>query len=81
MPEPINFLVDRCFLRNVCVGRRYVCLWLVVVIVGNKVLHGIIREEPFEFLVELGRKRLVMGDYQRRPLHFLDHLSDRESFP
>ena len=37
-------------------------------------------EKSFKFLVELRRERLIMGDYQRWPLYFLDRLSDRKSF-
>ena len=49
-------------------------LRLVVVVVGDKVLHGVFREELPELLAQLGGQRLVVGQHQRGALHLLDDL-------
>ena len=49
-------------------------LRLIVVVVGDEVLHGVFREELPELLAQLGRQRLVVGQHQRGALHLLDDL-------
>ena len=66
MPEPIDVVVDRGVLLDVEVGLRDVRLGLVVVVVGDEVLDGVVREELPELVAELGGERLVVGDHERR---------------
>ena len=49
-------------------------LRLVVVVVGDKVLHGVFREELPELLAQLGGQGLVVGQHQRGSLYLLDDL-------
>ena len=53
-------------------------LRLVVVVVADKVLCCIVGEEPFELVVELGGKGLVVRDHQCWPVHSLNHLGHGE---
>jgi len=71
--QAVDLVVDRGVLVDVGVALLDVGLGLVVVVVGDEVLDGVVREEIAKLLVELGRQRLVVGDHQRR---FLDFLCD-----
>ncbi len=42
---------------------------LVIIIVADKILHGVFREKLLEFAAELGGQSLVVGNHQSRPLH------------
>ncbi len=57
---------------------RDVGLRLVVVVVGDKVLDGVLGEEVLELRIQLGAQRLVVGEDQRRPLHAGDDVGDGE---
>ena len=72
--ELVDLVVDVRFLLDIRVGRRDVCLGLVVVVVGDEVLDGVLREEIAELLRELCRERLVGRDDERRFLDGLDGL-------
>ena len=69
MAQPLHLLVERGVLLDVGVGLRDVRLGLVVVVVGDEVLHGVLREELPELVGELGRQGLVGLHHQDRPLH------------
>src|SRR5439155_9690921 len=71
-PQPRNVVVPRGVLLDVEVGLGDVRLRLVIVVVGDEVLDGAVREELPELVAELGRERLVVGDYERRPADLLD---------
>ena len=58
--------------------RRDVGLGLVVVVVGDEVLDRVLGEDLAELVGELRPERLVRGDHERRPLHPLDDVRDRE---
>ena len=50
-------------------------LRLVVVVVGDEILHGVVGEKLPELLAQLGRQGLVVvGQHQRGALHLLDDL-------
>ena len=49
----LNVLVHRSVFINESIGRRDIGFWLVVVVVRHEVLNGVIREELFEFPVQL----------------------------
>jgi hypothetical protein len=44
-PHLLDVLVDGCVLLDIGVGRRNVGLGLVIVVVGDEVLHGVARKE------------------------------------
>ena len=43
-------------------------LGLVVVVIGDKILHGVVGEKLPELGAELGGQRFVVGQHQRGPL-------------
>ncbi len=77
MPQPVDLVVHRRVLLDVGVGRGDVGLGLVVVVVGDEVLHAVVREELAELVGELGRQRLVRGQHEGGLLHLLDRPADR----
>ena len=78
MPQLVDLVVAARILLDVGVGPGQVGLGLVVVEVADEVLDGVVREELAEFRVQLGRKRLVVGQHQRRPLNLFDDRRHRE---
>ncbi len=63
MAQAIDLLVYLRVLFDVGVGFGDIGLGLVVVVVGNEIVHGVIREKLAEFPVKLGGEGLVVGDY------------------
>ena len=61
---------------GICVGK--VSLRLIVVVVGDKVLHRVVGEECLELSVELRRKGLVMTEHKSRPLQVLYYIGHCE---
>ena len=77
-----SFSISSFMLRSllyVCVRGRDICFRLVIIVVGDEILHGIVREERLELPVELGRKGLVVAEYEGRTLKFLYDVGHRES--
>ena len=71
-PQPRDVVVLGRVLLDVQVRLGHVRLGLVVVVVGDEVLDGVVREELPELVAELRGERLVVRDDQRRLLHLLD---------
>ena len=63
--QAVDLIVDGAVLFNVGIGAWDVGFGLVIIVVGNKILHRIVREERAELGAELGRQRLIMGQHQR----------------
>ena len=74
--QHVDLLVDRRRLSDVGIRNRYVGLGLVVVVIGDEIFHGIVREELPQLIAELGRQRLVVGQNQCRPAGASDHIGD-----
>ena len=58
----VNLIVDGGVLLDVGVGGGDVCLGLVVVVVGDKILHGVLREELLKLAVELCCQGFIVGN-------------------
>ena len=76
--QAVDLLVDRGVLFDVQVLARNVGLGLVVVVVGDEILHRVFGEEILELAVELGGQGLVVGDDQGGQLGLLDDLGHGE---
>ena len=76
--QALDLLVDGRILLDVGVGARDVGLGLVVVEVGNEILHRVVREELPELRVELRRERLVVRHHERGPPEIPDDVGGRE---
>ena len=74
----IDLIVHRGHLFNVGVRGGDIGLRLVIVVIGDEILHRAVREKCLQLPAQLGGQGLVMGDDQGRPLHPLDHLGHGE---
>ena len=61
VPQTVDLLVDGGILFDIGIRVGDIGLGLVVVVVGNKILHRVVREKFPEFAAQLGRQRLIMG--------------------
>ena len=75
--QTLDLIVDGGVLFDERVRVRDVRLRLVVVVVGDKILHGVVREKLLELTAQLRREDLVVREHERRPLHTLDDLGHR----
>ena len=74
----VDLFVDRGFFLDVGVGARHVGFGLVVVVIGDEILDGVVREEALELAVKLGGERLVRRQDQCRTLGRLNDVRHRE---
>ncbi len=72
-PQAGDVVVLGRVLLDVEIRLRDVRLGLVVVVVGDEVLHRVLGEELPELVAELGGERLVVRDHERRALELLHH--------
>ena len=59
MAQFINIVVDRGIFFDIGVRGRYVGFWLIVIVVTDKILHGIVGKKLSKFAVELSCKGLI----------------------
>ncbi len=78
MAHAVDLFVHRRVLLDIGVGARDIGLGLVVVVIGDEILDGVVREEALELAIELRGQRLVGREHQRRALRRLDHLRHGE---
>ena len=69
-------LVDGGVFFDIGIGGRHISFRLVIIVIGNEVFHGIVREELAHFAVQLCGQGLVRRQDQRRALNFLDQVGD-----
>ncbi|CAI8872204.1 hypothetical protein EMIT0232MI5_20502 [Pseudomonas sp. IT-232MI5] len=74
----LDVVVDRRILLDEGVGRRHIGFRLIVVVVGNEVFDGVVREERLELAVQLRGQGLVRRQYQRRALYLRNDIGDAE---
>ena len=73
----ISSLMEEVLL-DIGVGARDIGFRLVIVVIGDEILHRVVGKEALELAVELRRQRLVRSQDQGRPLRRLDHLGHGE---
>ena len=73
-----DFVIDLEVLLDVRVRRRNERLWLVIVVVTDKILHQVVGEEPFELTVQLCSEGFVVAQNQSGTLGFSDDIGHRE---
>ncbi|MNI67292.1 hypothetical protein D3C73_1229160 [compost metagenome] len=77
----LDVFVDRRIFLDECIRTRYVRFRLVIVVVGDKILYRVIREEFFHLAIKLGRQRLVGCQHHGWPLEVRNDVGDGERFP
>ena len=73
-PQAVDLLIGGGVLGNIGVRVGDISLWLVVIVVGDKVFHRVVGEKFLELRAQLGRQCLVMGQHQGGALDLLDDL-------
>ena len=76
----ISLLMARSFSIK-SIRHRKIGLGLVIIVIEDKILDRILREELFHFAIKLGRKGLVVTENQGGFLNFLDHIGHGKSLP
>ena len=66
MAQALDLVVDGAVFFDEGIGVWDVGFRLVVVVVGDKVLHGVFREKLLELAAQLGGEDLVVGQHQGR---------------
>ena len=74
----LDFGIYRKVLFNIGVGRRQICLRLIVVVIRHKILHRIVGEEIFELSIELCRKGFIVAQDDCRTVEMLDDICHRK---
>src|SRR3990167_8926089 len=80
MAQAVNFLVNGGLFFNVSVSLRNISFGLIVIVVRDKIMHGVFRKELLEFAVELGGQSFIMGNYQGGFLNFFYNAGHGKSF-
>ncbi len=80
VPQAVYFFVNFGFFFNIGVGLGNVCLRLVVVVVGDKVMDGVFRKKFFKFACQLCGKCFIMGDDKSWLLQCLDNMRHGKRF-
>ena len=68
MPHFVNFFIDGGVFGNIRVRLWNVGLRLVVVVVGDEVLHRVFGKQSLEFPIKLGRQCFIGSNHQGRLL-------------
>ena len=77
-PQPVDLIVCGGVFCDIGVRVGDIRLRLVVVVVGDEILHRVVGKELLELRAQLGGQRLVVGQHQGGPLHLLDDLGHGE---
>ena len=64
MTQAVDLLIDGGILFDVGIRVSDIGLRLIIVVVGNEILHRVIREKLPKLRTKLGSKGLVMGQHQ-----------------
>ena len=81
MAQLVDLIVDRGILFDIGIGRRYIRLRLIIVVIGDKILHRVFRKKFPEFRAQLCGERLVVREHQGRPVDLGDDVGHRKGFP
>ena len=74
----LDLLVDAGILLDIHVARRHIGLGLVIVVIGNEILHRVLGKELAHLGIQLRRQRLVRRHHDGRPPGARDHVGHGE---
>jgi len=78
--QPVDLVVDRRLLGDIGVRGGDIGLWLIIVIIADKVLDRVPGKEAPKFLIELGGQRLVVRHDEDRALESGDDVGHGKGF-
>ena len=70
--QAVDLFIGRGVLFDIGIGVRDIGLGLVVIVIGDEVLHGVFRKKFLELGAQLRGQRLVVGQHQRRSVQLCD---------
>ena len=76
--QAVNLLIDGDILLDIRIGGRDIRLGLVVVVIGDEIPDGVMREESLHLGIELCGERLVVRENKRGPVETGDDIGDGE---
>src|SRR3989338_4672984 len=79
--EPVYLGIDLRLLLYIGVGMRDIRLWLIVVVVGDKIMNRVLGEEFAILLRELGGKRFVVRQDEYGLLVFCNDVRNGKCLP
>ena len=80
MPQFIYFIIYRCIFFYIGISRGNIGLWLIIVIIADKIANIIIWKKGLELTSQLSCQSFIMGNYQGRPLYLFYDLSYCKGF-
>ena len=80
MAKPVDLLVDGAVLLNIGICGRDIGLWLVIVVIGNKILYRVVRKKLAELGAKLCGQRFIVRQHQRRAVGVRNNIRHRKSF-
>ncbi len=63
MTKSVDSFINRNIFINISIGRRYIRLGLIIIIIAYEIMNRIIGKEVFQLAIELGGKGFVMSNY------------------
>ena len=79
MPQLIDLLIDGGILFNINIRLRYISLRLVIIIIADKVLHGIVWEKFLKLAAKLRSQNFIRSHDQRGSLETSDNVGHGKS--
>ena len=74
MAQAVDLVVDGAVLFNIGIRAGDIGFRLVVIVVGDEILHRVVGEKRPELGAQLGRQRFVVGQNQRGPVAFCNNI-------
>ena len=73
-PELVDLVIDGRVLGNVGVRGWHICFRLVIIVIGDEILHRILREKLLKFPIKLRRQRLIVRQDQSRLIQLSNNI-------
>ena len=80
MSHFFDFFINLRIFFNIGVRTGYIGFRLIIIVIGYKVFHGIIREKFFELTIQLCCQRFIVGNYQCRTIGLSNDVCHSECF-
>ena len=77
----LNVFVDRRVFLNKRIGTGNVRFRLIIVVVGDEILHGIVRKELLHFAIQLRCQRFIRCQHHGRTLKIGDNIGNGKRLP
>ena len=73
MAQAVDLFIDGRVFLDIGIRVGDIRFRLIIIVIGNKIFHRVIREKLTELRTELGGEGLIMSQHQRRSVQFFDN--------